>query len=145
MALLESWFERHETTITSVLTLGMALGVYSLGLRVLVNYPLQNAALLPRSAVEEVVREEKVRLSLDKTVVVKVVDDAADRGSSRRIGENSYEITLDARALSKPLIRHELYHVAAGHCDHESNPLLYWFYQEPAAGLYVLRSLKMEH
>lgn len=58
-----------------------------------------------------------------------------------KTSEKEYGIFLSSEAKESTL-RHELYHIAGGHCDNEYNLLKYYFIQEPKATIYQITGLK---
>lgn len=104
--------------------------------------------------ITRVVREKETKLNIkDKRITI---TGWKPKGNSlltpsakyRRIGENEYEIEFRDETTSKTIIRHELYHIADGHCDESLNSSLieqvkYWFKYEPQAMIYSSTELKL--
>lgn len=65
------------------------------------------------------VKEEEPKArrdSLTRTIYWGYGDTKWGTAASQKIGEGEYKILLDAKR-DRNVIRHELYHVYAGHCD----------------------------
>ena len=85
---------------------------------------------LPRT-----MQEEQAKLSLNALINADVVP-----GGDAEVENQSYRylITLGDAALYRPVIRHELYHVAAGHCERKVGWIKETLWYEPQATLYAV-------
>jgi hypothetical protein len=107
------------------------------------------------SELEVILKEEKEKLGLtDATKIhAELREDKKHRSYARRINTNEYQIILSSNGGHNILIlRHELYHIADGHCDHKPrkslNDKLNWeikyrLIYEPQADLYALTGIKL--
>ncbi|HIH24358.1 TPA: hypothetical protein HA251_04960 [Candidatus Woesearchaeota archaeon] len=108
----------------------------------------RDAPTLTHDQVIAAVNVEKHRFGLDdKTIRVTFTGPDTIKASAGLRFDGTYEITLSPDNCILPLVRHEMYHIGAGHCDdahkralnsddHIVPMLRYLFINEPQAILY---------
>jgi len=92
-----------------------------------------------KSHLEQMLKEEKKKLNLgdDIKIVVELKDNNKGFSYAKKTGKNQYFINLKKNSHNLHVLKHELYHIADGHCDAEKMNLLRFFYiEEPQAIFY---------
>lgn len=80
--------------------------------------PITAPRIHTASQLESVVNNESARLDLQEvSIEVHLYDEPFFHGSAEKIGDNSYRINLHGLGRNISTLRHELYHIADGHCD----------------------------
>jgi len=107
-----------------------------------------------QEALENVVQEEALKLGINSNIVQVEFDHEGQlenyetSGAAFKNGDH-YKILLEPRrTTTRKMIRHELYHIAKGHCDHHfKNPVFdhldYLFRKEVQATLYGSFGIKI--
>jgi hypothetical protein len=103
--------------------------------------------------IEQVINEEVDNLGLrDKKLNIILGNTQNGRCEAYKLGDNKYEIHLNPPlGYTRFVIKHELYHIADGHCEKQylntfkdqigfALNLMYWY--EPQAVIYSLTGLK---
>lgn len=93
--------------------------------------------------------EEAKELGIaDKKIAARFDDTNSLAAYSRKLTDGSYEIILGT-IQSRPVLRHELYHIADGHHEDVQSKegiekaLMYFFVYEPQAAVYELWGWKL--
>ena len=99
------------------------------------------------SELERVIEEEKIRLGIGEHTDIGICF-SDKRPYARRIRDNDYEINLGLpEDLDFKAVRHELYHVAAGHADQDPKSFLeslkYFLIYEPKAIIYQATGIRL--
>jgi hypothetical protein len=134
---------RHVILACAIVSAGTPL--YLNGLKSLNRYANNHSEVIHSAfMLEDVVASERKKLSIASDVHIDIIyNDRANTSYSTRIGKGFYDIVLSSKHHTRAIIRHELYHIAKGHCDWKANKyidgLAYFLYEEPAAALYSLR------
>jgi len=144
-------------TVSKVMT-KLALGAF------MVQVPIFSSTLLnslsPKGEnirdkihLEKLLKQEKKKLGIENKNINAYFCNTIETSGARKINENSYEIFLakDQRAFN--VLRHELYHVADGHCDKGyelfnngrkfEKTIRYLLINEPKASIYGATGLKL--
>jgi|SRR3989338_2786281 len=79
--------------------------------------------------------QEKGKLGCSKNIAASI-DYGNGSSQSRKVGENKYQIVLNKNDADLAVLRHELYHIHAGHAELQPTFFRYWFLGEPSAILY---------
>jgi hypothetical protein len=95
-----------------------------------------------KSSIERAVDEEKKALGIEKKDIGVIVNDTIYVRCAGKVGEGKYEIYL-SEPETRDIIKHELYHIADGHCDEPYSITKYLFWYEPQAAIYSLTGLKL--
>lgn len=100
-----------------------------------------------RSVLEEVLVEERDRLNIGKDVKITIKESNRETNYAEKTGANEYSIYLTTKGHNRDVLRHELYHIADGHCERSMekpiNKIIYFFWEEPQAKIYTLTGLKL--
>ena len=100
-----------------------------------------------QSQLERLVKQERKKLAIPDAIIIQATleFDNPETSYARKVAENSYEIYLqkypDQHNLN--VLRHELYHIADGHCEKESGFLRYLYWNEPLAVIYSVSGIKL--
>lgn len=96
-----------------------------------------------QSQLEQILNKEKKQAGIKKDIMldVKLGCDEDGGSYSEKISEKKYKIRLSS-PTSLSTLKHELYHIADGHCDNSFNRLKYFFIDEPQATIYEITGLK---
>lgn len=99
------------------------------------------------SELEKVIQEERIKLGIgeDENIGICFSD---QKPYARRIGENFYEVNLGLpKNLDLKVVKHELFHIAAGHADKNPNRLSeffkYFLIYEPKATIYQTTGIRL--
>jgi len=129
---------------------------YQIGLTGVNEYLRRNSTKFEnKKQLEEVLKSEIEKLEI-KNKLIKVQYQKEDQADSRKTGTNEYVISIGPSFNNDNVLKHELYHIADGHCDYtyklneiyKKHPLLapavgfyntskYLFYNEPQAIIYT--------
>lgn len=99
-----------------------------------------------QSELEVLLKQERKKLEIPQEKIIHAKLESYNGSYAQKVAENEYEITLDNLSLENNLnvLRHELYHIADGHCEEgNSNFLLYLYWNEPQAVIYSLSDIKL--
>ena len=94
---------------------------------------------------EQLVEEEIKRMGIENKKISVYIKEGGGICYSKKIEKDTYEIILSENYLNLTTLRHELYHIADGHCDAliempiSKRQFMYLFWYEPKAVLYELR------
>ena len=94
---------------------------------------------------KKILEKEKKQAGIkeDKIIYVTISKNEKEVSQAIKISEKEYEIFLFNDGRNLGTLRHELYHIADGHCDKPYNSLKYFFIQEPKATIYQLTGIKL--
>lgn len=104
-----------------------------------------------RSHLEDIFKVEAKKLGIENKKI-EVIYDVELSGPlvayAQKVGQNEYKIVLGPTAYNTSSLKHELYHIADGHCDAYSKNsalgfLTYLFYYEPQSVIYSATGLKL--
>lgn len=132
----------------SLITVFSAL-VYTTSLWGLVNIvtPLTSPALKSKQHAEQFIKKEQKKLMIEDKGIELVIKETEKNGYAIKIGDNQYAIAVNPKCLNEGMIKHEIYHIADGHCDAKLRPIpflaWYTFYYEPQAALYSAFGIKL--
>lgn len=135
----------EKLIIKSIIGLGATLLVYTGSMVGIQIYSKSKAIPIKDQAhAEQILEEQQKKLGIeDKIIRLRIPKDydSSSLGKSRRFG-NTYIIQLNtAGGKNDATLKHEVYHIADGHCDSKTrNPLIfklkYIFYWEPQSIMY---------
>ena len=104
-----------------------------------------------KSHLEQILDGERERAGIDEAVEIEVrlTNNDWEYNHVKKVSEGKYKILLAPDGQNLSTLRHELYHIADGHCDDRAriendflNELDYFFRREPQAIIYALTGLK---
>ncbi len=95
-----------------------------------------------QSQLEFILEEEKEKAGIPKTTKVSANIENERLVYSHKEGDKKYKVVLAKENSQLVLLRHELYHIADGHCDQPYYFLRYFFWEEPQATIYSITGLK---
>ena len=132
--------KQHKRTMRPILYFGAVALPISVE-QVILNYssPLKTPQELQYALAEEA-KELEIA---DKKIVARFDDTNSFAAYSRKLPDGSYEIIL-GNIRSRPILRHELYHIADGHHEDVQSKeglekvVWYFFVYEPQAAAYEL-------
>jgi len=143
--------KRIFSKIFKAIFIAIILFVFYVGLLMGIEaYAIMNSEKIENSAqLNQLVIEEKQKLNIeDKQITVKFVDENSTSYSAKT-GENQYQVALSPAGQNKATLKHELFHIADGHCDASQEitqsltfgsdmefKIKYLFYFEPKAAIY---------
>jgi hypothetical protein len=109
-----------------------------------------------KEQLEVVLNSEKKKWNIEDKIIEISFNDSIINSGSSKIKDNNYLISLARGQRNERLLKHEVYHVAKGHCDRhylnvKTNKIYnlgirffdYTFVTEPAATIYSLTGLKL--
>ncbi len=102
-----------------------------------------------QSELETILKEERKKLLIKDNYAIHVNLTDKNIGNAGKIKENKYKINLGGKFRNISCLRHELYHIADGHCDDclsRNIPyriIKYLCYYEPQAILYQVAGIKL--
>lgn len=91
---------------------------------------------------EQIIKTERKLAGIKEDIKLYVTMGRKENSQALKTGEKEYDIFLSKRGANKFTLRHELYHIADGHCDTKYNNLKYFFIQEPQATIYAATGWK---
>lgn len=94
-----------------------------------------------KSHLQKMIESERKRLNINPDYKIQ---GSFTRGSSQaqKVGHNRYEIRLNAKRATYGKLKHEIYHIAEGHCEKSSSALEYFLWNEPQAAIYCVTGLR---
>jgi len=105
-----------------------------------------------KAHLETLLEQEKKNLGIENKNIHAYFCDTIEDSLSKKINKNSYEILLSNNQRKLGILKHELYHIADGHCDENykllnegrklENTLRYLFVNEPKALIYGATGIK---
>jgi hypothetical protein len=106
------------------------------------------------SQLERVLNEEKEKLGIkDKVIHARFGESVFGEACCEKLKDGSYEVRLDSLGRNRADVRHELYHIWAGHLDKKGFGNFYigksevgleqFFIEEPAAIVYQALGIKL--
>lgn len=125
-----------------------------LGAPILNNLAIHLSPKMNKGELEIILDKEKSKFDIKKKDIQIFFDNNLRSSNARKIDNDVYIISLSRNQRNKMILRHELYHIAKGHCDRYSNYLDlnvfkvgmrfldYTFVMEPTASIYSLTGLK---
>ena len=140
--------EIFEYVVESMKWLAIGGGSYMVALTGFTSTQGISKRIRSQEELEQIVSEEATKLGLDFTKIDTKYN--GEVNGSKKNGER-YDLHLEGNWLStKATVRHELYHIAKGHCDDRLrikngflNELDYWLRREPQASLYGSFGIKL--
>ncbi len=112
---------------------------------ILITNSIPNNSLKIKDAhdLEILLRQEKKKLGIeDKIISVSFNDTLITSYAIKK--ENNYEIFLVPRHHNLGVLKHELFHIAAGHLDRSKTSSFRKYYiEEPSAIIYSLKDIKL--
>jgi len=136
----------------------IGLSAYTLALIGLEYYSdSKSEPIRSQEHLEQIMEEEIKKLGIENKNILLILDDNEkwNYPYAVKIGEESYEININPSKHKVVSVKHELYHIADGHCDFgakfssDSNIdhlifyTCYFFYYEPQAAIYAATGLKL--
>ncbi len=124
----------------------VGVGIYSLalagsqGIHQELSPKIENQVSLKKILEKE---RKQAGIKEDEIIHVTISKNEKESSYSIKISEKEYEIFLFNYGRNLGVLRHELYHIADGHCDKPYNFLKYFFIQEPKATIYQITGLKL--
>ncbi|MEK6817681.1 MAG: hypothetical protein AABX80_02660 [Nanoarchaeota archaeon] len=112
-----------------------------LGIQVI---PQEFSPKINKINLEQILNEERKRAGINDTtkINVQLSNEEEEVSYAQKINNGEYKIVLPKISANKNVLRHELYHIADGHCDEEFTNLKYFFIHEPQATIYSITGLK---
>ena len=106
-----------------------------------------------QSELELKLEEERKRLGIKDNIIIRanLSSNPDDNSYAKKLEDNVYEINLEPEVgHNLDVLRHELYHIADGHCDDGEKVsdsfiggLKYLYIYEPQAVLYSISGIKL--
>lgn len=129
--------------------LSSTLMLYGFGLAGL-DFIAQSKAcpLKDKKHAEQILKREQKKLGIEDKKIELILEETLEEkykahGAARKVGPNSYQIFLIPKELNDSIIKHEVYHIADGHCDSQGGVITYFFYYEPQARLYAAFGIEL--
>ncbi len=137
----------------------MAVGIYT-GILLMaqgISQELMSPRINNQNQLEQILNRERKRAGINDNIIIdaKLSYDKEEGSYSQRYYKGSYRIVLSPDRFSPKgsnlaTLRHELYHIADGHCDDPKRfnyskfqkELIYLFIHEPQATIYQITGLK---
>ena len=92
---------------------------------------------------EILLRQEKKKLGIEDKIISASFNDTLLTSYAIK-KENNYEILIAQRHRCLGTLKHELFHIAAGHLDRSKTRLFRKYYlEEPSAMIYSLKDIKL--
>ena len=146
-----------KLTYKTVTNVGIAGFIYLTALTGNNSISSYNSPIIKnRSELELIINDERIKAGVNENYHIHVIfedNKPNESASAAKIGKNNYLIRLPKKDSNLSTLRHELYHIADGHCDDvleiskNSNSLKkllkYLFVYEPQASIYQSTGLKL--